>query len=28
MTTKEMITDYEQKIFDRFGFDKDKLSDE
>ena len=28
MTTKEMITDYEQKIFDKFGFDKDKLSDE
>ena len=28
MTTKEMITEYEQKIFDRFGFDKDKLSDE
>tara|TARA_R100000781_G_C4014317_1_gene104786 strand:- start:93 stop:329 length:237 start_codon:yes stop_codon:yes gene_type:complete len=28
MTTKEMITDYEQKIFDKFGFDKDKLTDE
>ena len=28
MTTKEMITDYEQKIFDKCGFDKDKLTDE
>ena len=28
MTTKEMITDYEQKIRDKCGFDKDKLTDE
>ena len=28
MTIREMITDYEQKILDKCGFNKDRLTDE